>query len=203
MSDIIMSILPGMMYFWVLFIGQGPMQEVLQDKANRTLARMLASPVTVGQFIVAKMVRCFLLCGVGLALLTGISAVTFSIHWGNPVVLAAVIGACSLSMCGVLSTIYAIATTREQGNVVSSVVLLVLAMIGGGMLPFENLPGFLQMIGRFTPNRLAVLAFRAAAKSALSSDLLLPLVFLAAAGLAGCLVSYVLFKRQLENPRQP
>lgn len=32
MSDFLLILLPGAMYFWILFIGQGPMQEVLQEE---------------------------------------------------------------------------------------------------------------------------------------------------------------------------
>ncbi len=63
-------------------------------------------------------------------------------------------------MTGLLALIYSLARTREQANVMSSVILLVFAMVGGSMFPFENLPGFLQMAGQFTPNRWGVLALQ-------------------------------------------
>ena len=61
-------------------------------------------------------------------------------------------------MTGLLAMIYSLARTREQANVISPVVLLVFAMLGGSMFPYESLPGFLQMLGQCTPNRWAVLA---------------------------------------------
>ena len=71
------------MYFWVLFIGQGPMQEVLQDKDNRVLPRILACPVTPGQFVLSKMLRCFLLCSLAAILLLVSSALLFGIKLGQ------------------------------------------------------------------------------------------------------------------------
>ena len=59
MSDFLLILLPGAMYFWILFIGQGPMQEVLQEKESRVLPRILACPVTAGQYVLSKMLRCF------------------------------------------------------------------------------------------------------------------------------------------------
>lgn len=65
MNDIVLMLLPGAMYFWVLFIGQGPLQEILQEKQNLILPRLLASPVTPGQYVMAKMLRCMVLCSLG------------------------------------------------------------------------------------------------------------------------------------------
>ncbi|MGH7967516.1 MAG: ABC transporter permease, partial [Limisphaerales bacterium] len=98
MSDTLLMLLPGAMYFWILFIGQGPMQEILQDRESRVLARILACPVTPGQYVLAKMVRCFALCGLSIILLLVASAMLFGIRWGNPVKLALVVPAWAVSM---------------------------------------------------------------------------------------------------------
>ena len=197
MSEFLLILLPGMMYFWVLFIGQGPMQEVLQDKDNHILPRILASPVTVHQFVLSKMLRCFFLCSLALVLLVLLSALLFGIHWGNPPILAMVIAACALSMTGLLALIYSLARTKEQANVMSSVILLVLAMVGGSMFPYENLPGFLQVVGGFTPNRWGALALRDVASAKPLVELLKPLIGLVALGALGSGMAFFIFKRQL------
>ena len=197
MNEFLLTLLPGTMYFWVLFIGQSPMQEVLQDKDNHILPRILAAPVTLPQFVLSKMLRCFLLCGLALLLLVLMSALLFGIHWGNPLVMAVVIAACALSMTGLLALIYSLARTREQANVMSSVILLVLAMVGGSMFPFESLPGFLQAVGQFTPNRWGVLALQAVAGSKPLVELAKPLLGLVALGALGSGFAFVLFTRHL------
>jgi linearmycin/streptolysin S transport system permease protein len=193
MNEFLLILLPGTMYFWVLFIGQGPMQEVLQDKDNHILPRILAAPVTLRQFVLSKMLRCFLLCALALLLLVLVSALLFGIHWGNPPMVAVVIAACALSMTGLLALVYSLARTREQANVMSSLILLVFAMVGGSMFPYESLPGFLQAVGQFTPNRWGVLALRAVAGSKPLAELLKPLTGLVALGALGCGFAFVLF----------
>jgi ABC-2 type transport system permease protein len=197
MNEFLLILLPGTMYFWVLFIGQGPMQEVLQDKDNHILPRILAAPVTLPQFVLSKMLRCFLLCGLALLLLVLMSALLFGIHWGSPPMVAVVIAACALSMTGLLALIYSLARTREQANVMSSVILLVLAMVGGSMFPYESLPGFLQMVGQFSPNRWGVLALRGVAGSKPLMEQLRPLAGLVALGALGSAFAFVLFRRNL------
>jgi ABC-type multidrug transport system permease subunit len=100
-------------------------------------------------------------------------------------------------MTGLLALVYSLARTREQANVMSSMILLVFAMVGGSMFPYESLPGFLQMVGQFTPNRWGVLALRAVAGSKPLVELLKPLVGLVALGALGSGFAFVLFRRHL------
>ncbi len=190
-------VLPGMMCFWVMFLGQGPFQEVLYEKESHILARILASPVTTSQFILAKMLRCFLLCGLVLLALALVTALLFGIHWGNPFKLACVVAACALSITGLHALIYSVARTREQANVMSSVILMILAMLGGNMFPFENLPAMMQAIGRVIPNRWAVVALQGLLRAKPMAELLTPLAGLLAVGALGSVAGFVLFQRQL------
>jgi len=199
MSEMLLILLPGAMYFWTLFIGQGPFQEVLQEKESRISARILASPVTPGQYVLAKMLTCFTLCGLATILLLVSSALLFGIRWGNPLALAAAVAVWAGSMTGLLALIYVAARTREQANVLSPMVLMVLAMLGGSMFPYENLPSFLQMIGRFTPNRWAVLALRGVAQSKPVPELAGPMTALLDLGIFGSLLAFFVLKRRLAS----
>jgi ABC-2 type transport system permease protein len=197
MSDVILMLLPGAMYFWVLFIGQWPLQEVLHEKESRVLPRILACPVTPGQYVLAKLLRCFVLCSLAIILLLVTSAVLFGIKWGNPLKLAIVVGIWAGSMTGLLAVIYSLSRTREQANVFPPLVLLTCAMLGGSMFPYENLPPFLQMVGLYTPNRWAVLGLQAVARAKPLADVFWPLAGLAAIGALGALLGLFLFTRQL------
>lgn len=197
MSDVLLFLLPGAMYFWILFVGQSPMQEVLQDRESRVLSRILACPVTPGQYVLAKMCRCFALCSLAIVLLMVASALLFGIHWGNPFKLAAVIAAWATSMTGLLAMIASLAHTREQANVLSPLVLMVFAMLGGSMFPYENLPKFLQLLGQYTPNRWAVMALQGVAQSKPLVEWITPFAALIGLGAAGSLLAFFLFKRQL------
>src|SRR3974377_1987289 len=131
MSDVLLILLPGAMYFWILFIGQSPFQEIVQEQESRILSRVLACPVTPGQYVLSKIMRCFMFCSLAGVLLLITSGLLFGIRWGNPLKLLLVILFWSGSMTGLLSLIYALAATREQANVFSPVVLMIFAMLGG------------------------------------------------------------------------
>jgi len=196
-SDLLLILLPGAMYFWVLFVGQGPLQEVLRDKESRILPRLLACPVTPAQYVLSKMLRSFVLCSLAITLLLVASALLFGIKWGHPLGLAVAVAAWAASMTGLLALIYALVRTQEQANVVPPVLLIVVAMLGGSMFPYENLPGFLQVLGRYTPNRWAVLALLGVVRARPVGELVWPFAGLVAVGVLGSLCAFVLFKRQL------
>src|SRR5580658_5759493 len=128
MSDFLLILLPGMMYFWILFVGQGAMQEVLYEKDTRVLPRILSCPVTPTQYILSKMLRCWALCSITLLLLLITSALFFGIKWGNPFLVLTVVVAWTLSMTGLLAVIYSVVRSREQASVLSPMILLLCAM---------------------------------------------------------------------------
>jgi ABC-2 type transport system permease protein len=197
MSEVLPFVLPGLMFFWVMFLGQGPLQEVLHEKETHILPRILASPVTITQFVLAKLVRCFLLCGLVLLVLALASGLLFGMRWGNPLKLAAVVAACAFSITGMLALIYSLAKTREQANMMSSVVLLILALLGGNMFPFENLPAIMQSIGHWLPNRWGVVALQGLLRAKPLVELMVPIASLLAVGALGSLTAFFLFQRQL------
>ena len=201
MSDILLFLLPGSMYFWVLFVGQGSLQEVVQEQESRILTRVLACPVTAGQYILSKMLRCFALCSLVIVLLLITSGLLFGIRWGNPLKLGLVILFWSGSMTGLLSLIYALAASREQANVLSPVVLMIFAMLGGSMFPYENLPEFLRMVGQFTPNRWAVLVLQGVVHARPLQELVGPFAGLLAIALGGGMLAYILFQWRLAPGR--
>jgi ABC-2 type transport system permease protein len=197
MSDILFILLPGAIYFWVLFLVQGPMQEVLEEAENKVLPRLLAGPVTRGQYVLSKMLRCFLLSTLAVVLLLGSSSVLFGIQWGHPLKVAVVVAAWAASMTGLMAVLYSVTRTREQAGVFSPVVLVVFAMLGGSMFPYENLPDFLQALGQFTPNRWAVLTLQGVARSKPLGELAGPFLGLLAVAGLGTLLAFVLFNRRL------
>lgn len=197
MNDMVLMLLPGAMYFWILFIGQGPFQEVLQEKQNLILPRLLASPVNPAQYVLAKMLRCMVLCSIALVLLLVVSTFTFGVKWGSPLKLAGVVLVWTFSMTGLLALIFSLARTREQANVLSPLVLMIFAMLGGSMFPYESLPALLQMVGQYSPNRWGVLVLQGVARSKPLVEVARPLMGLLALGVLGTGIAFFMFQRKL------
>jgi ABC-type multidrug transport system permease subunit len=194
---------PGIMFFWVFFIGQIPMQEILDERDAHTLQRLLAAPVSLLQFLLSKMLRCFLLCGLIQMLLLAASALLAGVWWGNPLLLLAVVPACAFAVTGLLAVISALTKTKEQAYSLSSGIAVFCALLGGSFSSFEALPGLLKVIGQCVPNRWAILAFQSVARSQPAVNVVRPVLFLCAMGLVGCLAACLMFHRQLAAGGKP
>jgi len=202
-KEIFVFMFPGIMYFWVFFIGQGPMQEILSERDTHTLHRLLVSPVSLVEFLLSKMIRCFLLCGSIQLLLLLASAGLAGVWWGSPFLLVPVVLACALSVTGLLAVIYAVAKTKEQAYSSSSGIVVVCGLLGGSFFPFEHFPALLKAIGQFAPNRWAILALQTVASSQPAVNVVRPVVLLCAMGLAGSVAACFLFRRRMAAGGKP
>jgi ABC-type multidrug transport system permease subunit len=199
MTEVFVYMFPGMVYFWIFFIVQDPMLEILQEKEAHTLPRLLAAPVTVSQFLLSKMLRCFALASVVQALLFLVSAGLFDTRWGNPFLLLLVIVVCAFSVTGLLGGVYAMTTTKEQAGSLTYIVVILCAFVGGSFFPYDELPGFLKVIGQFTPNRWGILATHTVAYDKPPTELIKPLAILASIGLVGSITALALFRRRFSR----
>jgi ABC-2 type transport system permease protein len=196
-KNVFVFMFPGIMYFWIFFLGQIPMQEILDERDTHTLQRLLAAPVSLLLFLSSKMLRCFLLCGLIQMLLLAASALLAGVSWGNPVLLLPVVLAGAFAVTGLLAVVAALTKTKEQAYSLSSGIAVFCALLGGSFSSFHALPRPLQLVGQFLPNRWAILAFQAAARSQPTANLVEPILWLCAIGLVGSVTAYLLFRRQL------
>jgi ABC-2 type transport system permease protein len=94
--------------------------------------------------------------------LLGFSTLAFGIEWGDPLVfiLISVCVAISITGLGVLLMVLVYrAGNPAVGSVFQSVIVQVLALIGGSFVPLAVLPAFISTVALFTPNGLAVMAY--------------------------------------------
>ena len=203
MNEVFAIMFPPTMFLWVCFVGQGPLQDILAEKQAHTLSRALAAPVTPLQFLFSKFAHCLLLCTAVQAVLVLLTGFLFHVGWGAPILVAAVLVASSCSITGLLGATYSLAKTKEQANALSSGVLILCGLLGGGMVPFESLPPFLQAVGQWSPNRWAVIALRGVQHARPFGELVKPLGMLLCIGLIGSAAALAAFKRRIVAPRKP
>jgi ABC-2 type transport system permease protein len=75
--------------------------------------------------------------------------------------------------------------------------------LGGSFFPFEHFPALLQAIGRFVPNRWAIVALQTVASSQPGVNVIKPVVLLSAMGLIGSVTACLLLRRQLAAGGKP
>ena len=122
-------------------------------------ARELASPMTANQVIAGEVLGRFgIALGQGAYIVVG-TAVLFDVDWGDPLATALVLTA----FCGVSAAAAILfGAMLDSPNVASGVgvgVGLVLAALGGSMLPLELFPDSLLVVSRATPHHWAYQAY--------------------------------------------
>ncbi|KQZ22821.1 ABC transporter [Caulobacter sp. Root1472] len=171
----------------------GLMDEQSTGVADRLLAGTAGmGPVVSGKFLflVGQGTVQALLIFATAQIVYGVAAVQHAALW-LPTTLAA--SACA---AGVALGLVSVCRTREQAQMLSTFVILVLAAIGGSMVPRFLMPPWLQAVGWATPHAWAIEAYQAI----LWRDGGVGAVYkawcvLTAAGLAGLVLAHVLARR--------
>jgi ABC-2 type transport system permease protein len=174
-----------------LFIGSGlGMRSLLMERATGTLARLAAAPVRPSAIVSGKLLAIALTGLTSILIVWGVTAAAFGADWGDPLgVLMMCVGA-TAAMCGLGAFLTSFAHTPQEAFAVSLIVGLVLALLGGNLLPPGALPEALQVLSLGTPNGWALVGFgrlallRDPASSVVGPFLELCLIALVTGGLA-------------------
>jgi ABC-2 type transport system permease protein len=187
----------AVMILFALFSAMQGALGLMDEQSTGVADRLLAGtsgmgPVVSGKFLflVGQGLAQALLIFVTAQLVYGVAVAQHAALW-LPTTLAA--SACA---AGVALGLVSLCRTREQAQMLSTFVILVLAAIGGSMVPRFLMPPWLQTVGWLTPHAWTIEAYQAI----LWRDAGIGAVYkawcvLTAAGLLGLVVAHVLARR--------
>jgi ABC-2 type transport system permease protein len=187
----------AVMILFALFSAMQGALGLMDARASGVADRLLAGtagmgPVVTGKFLflVGQGAVQALMIFAAAQLIYGVAVVQHAALW-LPTTLAA--SACA---AGLALGLVSVCRTRDQAQMLSTFVILVLAAIGGSMVPRFLMPAWLQSAGWLTPHAWAIEAYQAI----LWRDAGIGAVYkawcvLAAVGLLGLAVAHVLARR--------
>jgi len=149
--------LPGLLIMAVLFIAQGLSDDVWREREAGTLRRALVVPHGPAAFLAGKVLAGSLLCGVVAVAAVATAGLLFDVPPSRLPLAAAwcAYGGTALLVYFVLVQLFA--TSQRGGYLLTTVLVFPLIMIGGSLVPFEVMPGWMAAAGRWTPSGVAVL----------------------------------------------
>jgi ABC-type multidrug transport system permease subunit len=152
---------PGMLFMAVLFIAMGLSGDLWKERAQGALRRLVVTPARLGAFLAGKLLSAaVVLFFLGLAALLG-ARWLLNMQASNllPAVFWVLFGGVALFLLMLLLQIHA--SSERGANILATLAIFPLGMLGGSFVPFEMMPDWLAAIGRLTPNGWAVVQLQA------------------------------------------
>jgi ABC-type multidrug transport system permease subunit len=148
--------LPGLLFMSLLFSGQGMSLDIWVEKTGGTLRRTLSTPRGAGAFLGGKLLAAIAIMGVAVlgALMLGVTMFHVPVARAPVAFIWATFSGAALFCYFVL--VQLVSTSMRGGQLMSTIVMFPLMMLGGSFFPFEVMPAWMAAIGRWTPNGLAV-----------------------------------------------
>lgn len=154
------AMLPSMTFLAVLFIAFGMANDIWKEKSYGTLRHVALTPASMAEFLGGKILALgIVFAAVGaVALLCGKLLLGAEIHGAILAVLW--IAAFGGAMYVLLVLLNTFSPNPRGAMMLSNLLVMTLAMLGGCFFPFELMPNSLSRIGHWLPNGWALLRFR-------------------------------------------
>ena len=194
--DILAYLAPGMALMFLMYTVSYGGRSILAEKTQGTLPRLLVSPTSATQILGGKIFGIFLTGAAQMFILIGGTSLLFQLQWGDALgvivlVLAAVFGATGWGML-----ITALARSTAQVGSVGSAMMLIFGILGGSFISLENMPDYIRMLSRITPNSWALDGFTTLALGGTLSALSTPITALLTMGGVLFVISVLLFGKK-------
>jgi ABC-type multidrug transport system permease subunit len=148
--------LPGLLFMALMFTAQGMSMDIWTEKMSGTLRRTLSTPQGAGAFLAGKLVAGLAIMAVAVLGTLALGVTVFHIPIARaPIAFVWATFAGGALLCYFV-LIQLLATSMRGGQLLSTMVVFPLMMMGGSFFPFEVMPAWMAAIGRWTPNGLAV-----------------------------------------------
>jgi ABC-2 type transport system permease protein len=168
---------------------------LVRERTTGTLGRLLTAPLTRRQILLGKALACFLAMIAVEALLVATGVLGFGVRPTSWTLLAAAVTAAATAFTGIMMALSVVADTEQSASGAAWATLLVVALLGGGMVPLFVMPGWMLTASGVSPARWAILAFEGALWRGFSpAEMGLPLGVLLAIGAAGLALGTRLFR---------
>ncbi|NNF63852.1 MAG: ABC transporter permease [Acidimicrobiia bacterium] len=149
----------GIAVFFVYFTIQFGVLSLLDERKNGTLSRLLAAPIKRWTIIAGKVAAALVLGIASMVVLWLTTTAVMGAQWGDPLGVIVMIIAGVISGMGVTALVATLVKTSEQAGGWTSIVAVVLGLLGGTFFPIANTSGALSAVSLITPHRWMMRGF--------------------------------------------
>jgi ABC-type Na+ efflux pump permease subunit len=152
---------PSMLFMTLFFLAQGMSEDLWVEKDAGTLRRALVTPNRASGLVAGKLAAALVF--VALVSLAGMlfGSAAFGIRVANLPLAVLWATASGAMLVLLLYLLQLFASSQRGGNLLSTLVMMPLLMLGGSFFPFEAMPDGMAALGRLTPNGWALTELKA------------------------------------------
>jgi len=155
----------------------------VSERTRGTLVRLRIAPLSRLQILAGKALACFATTmAISIALFV-IARLIFDVQPSSFGMLVLSVFAVAIAFVGIMMFLSVLGKTEQAASGIGWAILLVMAMLGGGMIPLFIMPAWMQSVSNISPIKWAILALEGAIWRNFSlQEMLLPCGILIAIG---------------------
>lgn len=149
----------GLMLMFVMILVNQSIHGIMEDRSNRTMARVFAAPVRAWEIALGNFLGCLLLGTIQLVLILAVTRYVMGFDFGLSFGQILMIMECFLlAAVGIASAVAGLVKNSSSLGNINNLVVIPTCMLGGCFWPVTMMPDFMQKLSNFTPQRWAIAA---------------------------------------------
>ncbi len=186
---------PQAMMWGVLACAAGFAISIAQERTNGTMVRLQVAPVSRFDILFGKALACFIAVLMVIGLMTGLGYALGMRPASFGLLLMAAL-CTSICFVGIMMTMSVLGKTEQAVGGAGWAINMVMAMLGGAMMPVMFMPAIVQKLSVISPIKWSILAMEGAIWREFSfSEMLLPCVVLLGFGTLGLVIGTIILRR--------
>lgn len=150
--NIFFLILPGMSVMFLLFIIEIFLRDILTEREDGKLQRIMFAPIRTSELILARVFSGWIMGMLVYLVIVVLGMLLFNISWGNWGYLFLLIAVTCFWIAAFFTLLNAFFKNRNQAGALTAPIILVFSVFGGSILPVDQLPKSINWIAVFTLN---------------------------------------------------
>ncbi len=135
---------------------------IVIERTRGTMQRLMIAPVSLSQILAGKALACFTAINAISVILLLLALTVFNVMTQSYTLLAMAVLASAICFTGIMMMLSVLGRTERSVGGIGWAVMLVFAMLGGGMVPLMFMPGWMQRVGMISPVKWAIISLEGA-----------------------------------------
>jgi len=152
-TDLFSIMLPGMAVMFLLFIVQTLMRDIISEREDGKLRRMITTPLRPMELVGARLIGGWVMGMAVLLVMVALGTLIFRAYWGPFGWFLLLGAAASFWTAAFFGFFSAMVKNRNQAGALGAPIILAFSLFGGSMMNPEAMPKAFKVVGAFTPNR--------------------------------------------------